>query len=48
METSRIDGGLATIVTGAYVVIYSRQAEGGWRIAMELRTTGRQTALVDW
>ena len=48
VETSRIDGALATIVTGAYVVIYSRQPEGGWRIAMELRTTGRQTALVDW
>jgi uncharacterized protein (TIGR02246 family) len=36
------------VVNGAYVVIYSRQPDGTWRIAMELRTTGRQTALVEW
>jgi uncharacterized protein (TIGR02246 family) len=48
METSPNDGAPSTVVTGAYVVIYSRQPDGQWRIAMELRTTGRQTALVDW
>jgi ketosteroid isomerase-like protein len=42
------DGARSTVVTGAYVSIYSRQPDGEWRIAMELRTTGRQTALVDW
>ena len=47
-ETSRNDGAPSTVVTGAYVVIYSRQPDGEWRIAMELRTTGRQTSLVDW
>jgi len=48
VETSRNDGARSTTVTGAYVVVYSRQPDGDWRIAMELRTTGRQTALVDW
>jgi uncharacterized protein (TIGR02246 family) len=48
VETSRNDGVPDTSVTGVYVVIYSRQPDGEWRITMELRTTGRQTALVDW
>jgi uncharacterized protein (TIGR02246 family) len=48
VETSRNDGVLSAAVTGAYVVVYSRQPAGEWRISMELRTTGRQTALVDW
>jgi uncharacterized protein (TIGR02246 family) len=48
VETSRADSAGGTAVTGAYVVIYSRQADGEWRIAMEVRTNGRQTALVDW
>jgi uncharacterized protein (TIGR02246 family) len=48
VETPPNDGPRTPVVTGAYVVIYSRQPDGEWRIAMELRTTGRQTALVDW
>jgi len=48
VETSPADSAGSTAVTGAYVVIYSRQSDGEWRIAMELRTNGRQTALVDW
>ena len=48
VETSRTDSAGSTAVTGAYVVIYSRQADGEWRIAMELRTNGRETALIDW
>ena len=48
VETSRDDGTRSTVVTGAYVTIYSRQPDGQWRIAMELRTTGRRAALVDW
>lgn len=48
VETSMNDGAPSTVVTGAYVVIYSRQPDGEWRIAMELRTNGRQTALVEW
>jgi uncharacterized protein (TIGR02246 family) len=48
VETSPNDSAGPTVVTGAYVVIYSRQADGEWRIAMELRTNGRQTALLDW
>ena len=43
---TRNDG--SAVVNGAYVAIYSRQPDGRWRIAMELRTTGRQTALVEW
>jgi uncharacterized protein (TIGR02246 family) len=45
---TRTDGAGSSIVNGAYVVIYSRQPDGTWRIAMELRTTGHQKALVDW
>jgi len=48
VETSRTDHAGSTAVTGAYVVIYSRQVDGEWRIAMELRTKGRQTPLIDW
>ncbi len=48
VETSRTDSAGSTAVTGAYVVIYSRQVDGEWRIAMELRTNGRQTPLIDW
>jgi ketosteroid isomerase-like protein len=48
METSRHEGAPSSAASGAYVVIYSRQPGGEWRITMELRTTGRQAGLVGW
>jgi ketosteroid isomerase-like protein len=38
----------ARAVTGAYVVVYTRQGDGQWRIAIDLRTNGRQPPLVRW
>jgi ketosteroid isomerase-like protein len=35
-------------VEGVYVTIYSRGADGQWRIAMEVRTTGSRTPLAVW
>lgn len=34
--------------TGVYVTIYTRGADGDWRIAMELRTRGRDKQIVRW
>jgi uncharacterized protein (TIGR02246 family) len=45
VETSVAGAGA---VTGAYVVVYTRQGDGHWRIAMDLRTNGRQPPLVRW
>lgn len=33
---------------GVYVTIYTRNLEGEWRIAMEIRTRGREKQLVRW
>ena len=38
----------APAVTGVYVTIYTRDASGAWRIAMEVRTRGRDKQLVRW
>ena len=35
-------------VEGMYVTIYSRASDGRWRIALEVRTTGRASALGVW
>jgi uncharacterized protein (TIGR02246 family) len=35
-------------VEGVYVTIYSRGADGQWRIAMEVRTTGSRPPLAVW
>lgn len=37
-----------TTVDGIYVTIYSREADGRWRIAMEVRTTGRTPSIAVW
>ena len=37
-----------TTVEGVYVTIYSRARDGRWRIALEVRTTGRAPALTVW
>ena len=37
-----------TTVEGVYVTIYSRADDGRWRIALEIRTTGRAPALGVW
>ncbi len=34
--------------TGVYVTIYTRDAEGAWRIAMDVRTRGRDKPVVSW
>lgn len=34
--------------TGVYVTIYTRNPAGDWRIAMEIRTRGRDKQLVRW
>lgn len=34
--------------TGAYVTIYTRGADGRWRIAMDVRTHGRDPMIVRW
>lgn len=38
----------AESVTGVYVTIYTRTAAGEWRIAMEVRTRGRDKQIVRW
>jgi ketosteroid isomerase-like protein len=40
------DGG--PVVTGAYVTIYTRGADGQWRIAIDVRTTGAQQPAIIW
>jgi uncharacterized protein (TIGR02246 family) len=40
--------GESSPATGVYVTIYTRDPEGEWRIAMELRTTGRDKPIVRW
>lgn len=35
-------------VEGVYVTIYSRDGDGRWRIAMEVRTTGPYPSAVAW
>jgi uncharacterized protein (TIGR02246 family) len=42
------EGDTAPSVTGVYVTIYTRDAAGTWRIAMELRTRGRDKQIVRW
>jgi uncharacterized protein (TIGR02246 family) len=37
-----------TTVEGVYVTVYSRARDGRWRIALEVRTTGRAPALAVW
>jgi uncharacterized protein (TIGR02246 family) len=36
------------IATGAYVTIYSRGADGRWRISIDVRTTGAHPPAVAW
>jgi uncharacterized protein (TIGR02246 family) len=36
------------VATGAYVAIYTRGADGAWRIALEVRTHGRDKPVVGW
>jgi uncharacterized protein (TIGR02246 family) len=45
-ESRAVDG--APIATGVYVTIYTRGADGVWRIALEVRTTGRDKQAVPW
>ena len=47
VETRSGDGQGST-VEGVYVTIYSRGADGQWRIAMEVRTTGSKPPLAIW
>lgn len=47
VETLESPTGNAT-VEGVYVTIYSRAGDGRWRIALEVRTTGRTPALGVW
>jgi ketosteroid isomerase-like protein len=42
------DGNPQELATGVYVTIYARRPGGEWRIAMELRTRGRDKQLVRW
>ena len=34
--------------TGVYVAIYTREGSGAWRIAMEVRSRGRDRQVVSW
>ena len=36
------------VVSGAYVTIYTRGADGQWRISIDVRTTGGQLPAVVW
>jgi ketosteroid isomerase-like protein len=47
-EAQMTAAGTLTRVTGVYVIIYSRGADGAWRVAIEVRTRGGKDALVDW
>jgi ketosteroid isomerase-like protein len=47
IETLAGSNGAAS-VEGVYVTVYSRQPGGQWRIAMEVRTTGRVPAIAIW
>ena len=38
----------STTIEGVYVTVYSRDSAGRWRIALEVRTTGRSPALTVW
>jgi ketosteroid isomerase-like protein len=48
VETVTGPAGAATTVEGIYVTVYSRAADGQWRIAMEARTTGSSPPLAVW
>jgi uncharacterized protein (TIGR02246 family) len=37
-----------SLVSGAYVTIYSRGGDGRWRIVIDVRTTGAQLPAVTW
>lgn len=41
-------GASGAIATGAYVTIYTRGADGRWRIAIDVRTTGAHPPAVAW
>jgi len=47
-ESRTTSAGTRAHVTGVYVIIYSREADGRWRIAMEVRTSGDSRTLVHW
>ena len=47
-ESSTTSTGSRVQVTGVYVIIYTRGADGRWRIAMEVRTSGDSRTLVQW
>jgi uncharacterized protein (TIGR02246 family) len=47
-EAQMTAAGTLTRVTGVYVIIYSRGADGAWRVAIEVRSRGGKDALVDW
>ena len=47
-ESRTTSTGTRVQVTGVYVIIYTRGADGRWRIAMEVRTSGDSRALVQW
>lgn len=46
--TETQQGSNAKSVEGVYVTVYSRAPGGRWRIALEVRTTGRAPALTVW
>lgn len=46
--TETTDGNPAAAATGVYVTIYERAPSGEWRIAMEIRTRGRDRQIVRW
>ena len=47
-ESKMTSEGSRVFVTGVYVIVYSRGADGRWRIAMEVRTSGDSHTLVRW
>lgn len=47
-ESRTTTTGTRVQVTGVYVIIYTRGADGCWRIAMEVRSSGDSHALVQW
>jgi uncharacterized protein (TIGR02246 family) len=42
------EGDPSSVATGVYVTIYERGANGDWRIALEIRTRGRDKQIVRW